>query len=51
MSLAIRELAPELLEDYLAFFDIDAFADFPWWSGNPPGGEGVVGALERPADT
>jgi GNAT superfamily N-acetyltransferase len=32
VSIAIRELAPQLLEDYLAFFDNDAFADFPWWS-------------------
>jgi ribosomal protein S18 acetylase RimI-like enzyme len=32
VSIAIRELAPELVEDYLAFFDNDAFADFPWWS-------------------
>jgi GNAT superfamily N-acetyltransferase len=32
VSLAIRELAPEMLDDYLAFFDSDAFADFPWWS-------------------
>ena len=28
----IRELAPLLLDDYLAFFDHGAFADFPWWS-------------------
>lgn len=32
MSVVIRELGPALLEDYLAFFDNDAFADFPWWS-------------------
>ena len=32
MTLDIRELAPALLDDYLAFFDRDAFADFPWWS-------------------
>jgi len=32
MTLEIRELAPALLGDYLAFFDHDAFADFPWWS-------------------
>ncbi|OLC10957.1 MAG: hypothetical protein AUH39_00700 [Chloroflexi bacterium 13_1_40CM_67_9] len=32
MSLEIRELAPDLIDDYLAFFDNDAFADFPWWS-------------------
>jgi len=27
----IRELKPELLEDYLSFFDHDAFADNPDW--------------------
>ncbi len=32
MSLELRELTPALLDDYLAFFDRDAFADFPWWS-------------------
>jgi GNAT superfamily N-acetyltransferase len=32
MSFTVRELEPELLEDYLAFFDDQAFADFPWWS-------------------
>jgi len=32
VSLEIRELAPDLTDDYLAFFDNDAFADFPWWS-------------------
>jgi GNAT superfamily N-acetyltransferase len=32
MSIEIRELAPAMLDDYLAFFDNDAFADFPWWS-------------------
>ena len=32
MTLEIRELAPVLLGDYLAFFDDDAFADFQWWS-------------------
>lgn len=31
-ALVIRELTPELLDDYLAFFDRDAFADFVWWS-------------------
>jgi len=29
----IRELTPELLEDYLKFFDHDAFADNPDWAG------------------
>ena len=32
MSLEIRELTPELVEDYLAFFDHDAFADNPRWA-------------------
>lgn len=32
MSVDIRELTPKLLDDYLAFFDNDAFGDFPWWS-------------------
>jgi len=27
--LTTRELTPALLDDYLAFFDHDAFADFP----------------------
>lgn len=33
MTLEIRELTPALLDDYLAFFDHDAFPDNPWWSG------------------
>ena len=28
----VRELTPELLDDYLRFFDKDAFTDFPEWS-------------------
>ena len=28
----IRELKPELLDDYLRFFDTDAFADNPQWA-------------------
>lgn len=31
-GLEIRELTPELLDDYLYFFDTVAFADFRWWS-------------------
>ena len=31
-GLVTRELGPELLDDYLRFFDEVAFADFPWWS-------------------
>lgn len=30
-TVTIRALTPELLEDYLAFFDHDAFADNPKW--------------------
>jgi len=29
----VRDLTPELLDDYLRFFDKDAFTDFPAWSG------------------
>jgi GNAT superfamily N-acetyltransferase len=29
----VRELTSELLDDYLKFFDKDAFTDFPEWSG------------------
>jgi len=29
----VRELTPELLPDWLAFFDHDAFADHPEWAG------------------
>lgn len=32
MPLEIRELTPERVEDYLAFFDHDAFADNPRWA-------------------
>lgn len=32
-GVVVRDLAPELIDDYLTFFDKDAFADFPWWSG------------------
>jgi ribosomal protein S18 acetylase RimI-like enzyme len=31
-SYTIRELTPDLLADYLAFFDRDAFADHPEWA-------------------
>lgn len=46
MSVEVRELTPALLDDYLAFFDHDAFADFTWWSScyctffNDPGHDG-----------
>ena len=32
MTIVVKELSPALLDDYLSFFDHDAFADFPWWS-------------------
>ena len=32
-DVAIRELTPEILKDFLDFFDHDAFADNPAWSG------------------
>lgn len=31
-EVTVRPLSPALLDDYLAFFDRDAFAEFPWWS-------------------
>ncbi|MDB5035441.1 MAG: putative N-acetyltransferase [Chlorobi bacterium] len=31
-DIVIRPLSPELLDDYLAFFDTDAFADNPRWA-------------------
>jgi len=32
VTLDIRELTPARLDDYIRFFERDAFADFPWWS-------------------
>lgn len=32
-EIVVRRLKPELLDDYLRFFDKDAFTDFPYWSG------------------
>ena len=32
LAIEVRELSPELLEDYLKFFD-QAFSDFPHWAG------------------
>ena len=29
VKVEVRELTPELLDDYLRFFDKDAFTDFP----------------------
>src|SRR5207253_11300143 len=32
LQIEVRELRPELLQDYLRFFD-QAFSDFPYWAG------------------
>ena len=40
----VRELTPELLDDYLRFFDKDAFTDFPEWS------ECYCGFYDEPGD-
>lgn len=32
-GLEIRPLGPEGLDDFLGYFDRDAFADNPWWAG------------------
>src|SRR2546429_9469470 len=32
LQIEVRELKPELLQDYLRFFD-QAFSDFPHWAG------------------
>jgi len=41
----VRELTPELLDDYLGFFDKEAFTDFPEWSGC------YCGFYDTPGDT
>ncbi len=33
VKVEIRDLTPALLDDYLRFFDKDAFTDFPYWAG------------------
>ncbi len=33
MEVSVRQLKPELLDDFLHFFDKEAFTDFPEWSG------------------
>src|SRR6266849_6006585 len=33
LEIVVRQLKPELVSDYLRFFDEDAFTDFPHWSG------------------
>ncbi len=51
----VRELTPELLDDYLRFFDKDAFTDFPEWSDcycgfyDTPGDDWDASAKARPA--
>jgi GNAT superfamily N-acetyltransferase len=33
VEVVVRELTPERLDEYLQFFDNDAFTDFPYWAG------------------
>jgi len=33
LEVTVRELDPATLDDYLHFFDKEAFTDFPYWSG------------------
>lgn len=33
MEVSVRQLKPEVLDDFLHFFDKEAFTDFPEWSG------------------
>src|SRR2546426_2572915 len=33
LQVSVRQLKPELLGDFLHFFDKEAFSDFPDWSG------------------
>ena len=55
VKIEVRELTPELLDDYLVFFDKDAFTDFPEWSGcycgfyDTPGNEWDASANAGPA--
>ena len=50
----VRDLTPELLDDYLRFFDKDAFTDFPEWSDcycgfyDTPGDDWDASAKARP---
>ena len=49
MQISIRQLKPEFLDDFLRFFDKEAFTDFPEWSGcycgfyETPGGKWDAG--------
>jgi GNAT superfamily N-acetyltransferase len=45
VKVEVRELSPKLLDDYLRFFDQDAFADFPEWS------DCYCGFYDTPDDT
>src|SRR3989442_14413388 len=55
VKVEVQELTPELLDDYLRFFDKDAFIDFPYWSGcscgfyDTPGNEWDSSAKAGPA--
>src|SRR2546430_14682484 len=55
VKIEVRELLPDLLDDYLRFFDKDAFTDFPEWSGcycgfyDTPGKEWDASAKAGPA--
>jgi GNAT superfamily N-acetyltransferase len=55
LKVEVRELTPELLDDYLEFFDKDAFTDFPEWSEcycgfyDTPGDEWDASAESGPA--
>jgi GNAT superfamily N-acetyltransferase len=44
VKVEVRDLTPELLDDYLQFFDKDAFTDFPEWS------ECYCGFYDTPGD-
>ncbi len=33
VGVVVRELTPERLDEYLQFFDREAFTDFPHWAG------------------
>ncbi len=55
LQVTVRGLKPELLNDYLHFFDKEAFTDFPEWSGcycgfyETPGDEWDASAQAGPA--
>jgi GNAT superfamily N-acetyltransferase len=55
VKVEVRELTLDLLDNYLRFFDKDAFTDFPEWSGcycgfyDTPGQEWDASAIAGPA--